>query len=200
MALETKDPKSVLSSIINTIQSCVTDPIDINKLSTFDIEYIFIQIRGKSVGESSDVTYPCEKCEQPNELKVGLHDLEVDLTNAPDSKIELSEDYVLNMKYPGYNNLIHNINYESETKVSENIFQLIKSCMDTLMTPDDIINLQEEDPEELDSFIDSLTTEQLEKIMNFVQNIPTVSKEVFFNCANCGTPNTITLKGINDFF
>jgi len=198
MALETQDEKQILKSITDTISACIADKIDINKLATFDVEYIFTQIRSKSVGETSKVSLTCSECNNPNEVTIDLNAIKIDLSN--NSKIiELNEKYTLVMKYPNYTAIV-NTNESQNDNLTETIFETIIMCMDELRTEEEIIRLVDEPREEIESFLDGLNNSQLESIMNFINTLPRLEHTVEYKCESCEHENKITLQGIQDFF
>lgn len=198
MALETQDEKQILKSITDTIEACVSEKIDMNKLATFDVEYIFTQIRSKSVGESSTVSLSCQECSQPNEVVIDLNNISINL-NDSSKVIELNEKYTLIMKYPNYSSVIANANIEEDT-LTDVIFETIIICMDELRTEDEIIRLKDEPREEVEAFLDGLNSTQLENIMNFINNLPRLEHTVEYKCESCEHDNRVTLQGIQDFF
>lgn len=199
MALETQDEKQILKSITDTIEACVFDKIDIHKLATFDVEYIFTQIRSKSVGESSTVNLSCEECAEPNEVVIDLNNISIDL-DSTSKVIELNERYTLIMKYPNYSSAAANANIEEENTLTEVIFETIIMCMDELRTEDEIIKMKDEPRKEVEAFLDGLNSIQLESIMNFINNLPRLEHTVEYKCESCEHDNRVTLQGIQDFF
>ena len=197
MALETKDEKSILNSITDTLESCVVDPINISKLTSFDVEYLFTQIRGKSVGESTTIGFLCTECETENEVKIKLADIKIDVPKK-NMSVEINESYTIEMKYPTYLSMLNEeVNSESDV---ERIYNTLVMCLDKLKTDDEIIEFSEEPKEEIMAFIEQLSTKQFEKIMEFVNSIPALRHEISFDCKNCGHKNNSTLQGISDFF
>lgn len=199
MALETQDEKQMLRSITDTVQACVSNKINFNKLATFDVEYIFTQIRSKSVGESSTVNLTCGQCGESNEVAIDLNDIKINL-NDQSKIIKLNEKYTLVMKYPNYASVVANSDNTQDDTLTEVIFETIIMCMDELRTEDDIIKLADEPREELETFLDGLNSVQLENIMNFVNNLPRLEHTVEYKCESCEHENKITLQGIQDFF
>lgn len=200
MALESQDEKQILRAITDTIEACVIDPISIDTLATFDVEYIFTQIRSKSAGETSTVNLKCERCDESNETVINLEDIKINI-NEQDKTIELTDQYTLIMKYPNYSALLlSNDEQESEDTLTETIFETIIMCMDELRTEDEIIKLKDESRQELESFLDGLNSKQLENIIEFVNNLPRLEHTIEFDCTSCEHKNKATLQGIQDFF
>jgi len=197
MALESGDKNTALNAVVDTIEACINDPIDKNDLSIFDIEYMFIMIRSKSVGEISEVGVKCPKCNTVNEVSIKLDD--VKLPSIPkDKSIEINDTISLQMRYPGYMDVA---SLEDETlSGTEKVFKLIGKCIESVTTEDEFILIKDTPESELEEFIESLSSAQFMKIKDFVENIPTVEKDVTFHCKSCSEKNDIKLKGIDDFF
>lgn len=197
MALETKDQKSILNAITDTLKSCIVDEININRLTSFDVEYLFTQIRAKSVGESTKIGFLCTECEAENEVNIKLDDITIDVPKK-NMSVRLNDQYTIDMKYPTYMAMLSE-DVDSESGVDQ-IYNTLILCLDKLRTDDDIIEFANESKEEIMSFIEQLSTAQFEKIMDFINSIPSLHHELNFDCTACGHKNKAVLQGINDFF
>jgi len=197
MALETKDQKSILNAITDTLKSCIIDEININRLTSFDVEYLFTQIRAKSVGESTKIGFLCTECEAENEVTIKLDDITIDVPKK-NMSVRLNDQYTIDMKYPTYMAMLSE-DIDSESGVDQ-IYNTLILCLDKLRTDDDIIEFANESKEEIMSFIEQLSTAQFEKIMDFINSIPSLHHELNFDCTACGHENKAVLQGINDFF
>ena len=198
MALESQDKAASLNAVVDTISSCVQDEFDSSKLTLFDIEYMFIMIRSKSVGEVSQLGIKCKQCEKTNEVAVRLDDIEVKQDRIVEKDIELEENITLSMKYPNFNDVLKfEDNNLTET---EKTFMLIGKCMESIETEEENIMLKDVSDAEVNEFIESLNTEQFIKVREYVENMPRVEKEIKFVCGSCETENTMVLSGIDDFF
>ena len=200
VAFESQDPKQILDTMLVSIESCVPG-VKVDKLATFDVDYMFTQLRSKSVGETSTVLYACSECNEQNEVKINLQEVQMDNKEIKESLIEINEDISVQMKYPTYNDMIASNIFSSEKVSATNmLMDSIKSCMHAVQTKDENILLAHESKEEIDTFINSLTNEQLEKMTAFVENLPTLVHDVDFECIKCKHLNKITLRGLQDFF
>lgn len=198
MALESQDKAASLNAVVDTISSCVQDEFDSSKLTLFDIEYMFIMIRSKSVGEVSQLGIKCKQCEKTNEIAVRLDDIEVKQDRIVEKDIKLEENITLSMKYPNFNDVLKfEDNNLTET---EKTFMLIGKCMESIETEEENIMLKDVSDTEVNDFIESLNTEQFTKVKEYVENMPRVEKEIKFVCGGCETENTMVLSGIDDFF
>lgn len=201
MAVESQDSSQILQSITDTIKSCVIGPIDVEKLATFDVEYIFTQIRSKSVGEVANITVKCSSCAVPNPVQINLQEITVDLSNQSPNKIQLTDEYTLVLKYPSYADITKKEQLiRSGGTGTQTFIELAKMSLDTLLTDDEAIDLTAAPQKEIDDFIDNLTEDQFKKILEFIQNVPTLSHTLKFNCVSCKHPNEYKIQGIQDFF
>jgi len=197
MALETQDPKQILNAVLDTMNSCIVGDINLNKLTTFDVEYIFTRIRTKAVGETSKVGLMCTKCEEQNEVEINLDSINLDVSSI-DRKIVLNEQYTVLVKYPTYKDVA-----ESELKfetATEQLYGTLIACLDKLLTEEEQIEFNEQSIKDIEEFLESLTSDQMQKIMDFVTAIPSMKYEGEFKCSSCDEPNIFKLQGIQDFF
>ena len=199
MASEAQDIKQVVSSILTCIEGCVSD-IDVKKLSTFDVDYIFTQIRSKSVGETATIMSPCSECEHKNEVKIELDKISVDVKNLPKNVIKLNSEISVRMKYPTYLEMLNNNSIMKQESGTEVLFAAIAACIESVMTEEENIPLSDESREEVDAFLNSLSAEQFELITTFVNSIPKIKYEAEYQCESCQHQNKLTLEGIQDFF
>ena len=197
IALESRDDTQILRAITDTIKSCVQETIDVNALTTFDVEYIFIQIRTKSAGETSNIGITCKSCDHVNSMAVKLDDIVIDVKEEP--TIKLNDKYSLELQYPKYSALLEESSIKDETQV-EQLYRLIAASLKSLMTEEERISFKDHSYQEVEEIINELSTDQFAGISEFVNNLPTLSHEVEFTCEQCGTQNTRLLQGIQDFF
>ena len=199
IAYESKDVKQILKAVMNCIQACVKN-IDTGKLATFDVDYIFTQIRSKSVGESNDVIIKCTNCQHENQITINLNEITIDIKKK-DMMIQLNDTYMLKMKYPTYTDIISDRVLLNDTRTqTEQLIATLRNCMDTIQTDEENIVLKDETVEEIDDFISSLNDEQYGKIADFVSSVPTMRYEKKFNCKECEKENTLVVEGLQDFF
>jgi len=197
MAMESQDQKQALAAIVDTIGSCVQDEINTADLTTFDVEYLFTQIRSKSVGETAKIAIACRHCDAENEVIVKLDDIKVGNPPGLESKIQLTENIALQMRWPSYNELVE---FDQDLGQTEMTFKMIACCIDTVMTEEEAIKMKDEPEKERMDFIESLSSEQFDKIRVYVEKMPKMEHGVQFECTECKKGNDITLAGISDFF
>lgn len=199
IAYESQDRRQILNAMLNTIEACLKEPLNVKMLSTFDVDYMFTQIRAKSVGETSDILIGCTECETQNEVKVNLEEIKIDVGKT-NNLIELTDKISVRMRFPNYDYFISNDVLMGESTQSEQLMALVVSCLDAVETEEERISMQDESEEEIMGFLDSLTSDQFDKIAQFTLDLPKLEHEVIFKCKDCGTDNKRTLRGIDDFF
>lgn len=197
IAMESQDPQQIIGAIADTVANCAEDPINVGQLTPFDIEYLFTQIRSKSVGEKSNVNVKCSSCEEFNPVEVNLSEIKVVDSN-PKTDIKISDEITVRMKLPTYAETATTEFKSGNT--AEALYSGIIMCMDKLLTEEELIDLKEESYKEKEEFLDSLNNEQFTAILEFVNNGPRMEYDVDFTCKSCGTANHKKLSGLNDFF
>lgn len=201
MALESQDTKQIVQSMLDCVQSCVPDS-NPTKMPIFDIDYIFTQIRSKSIGETSEITHTCrnDTCDHQTKITVKLNDIKLK-EDVPNNIIDLNDKIKIKMKYPTYVDMLNNEHIFSETSSgTETLFETILICLDTVSTEDEQIKISDESKESVNNFVETLTQEQLTKLQEFVSNMPSLTHQEEYKCEKCGTKNTVSLQGVRDFF
>ena len=194
MAAESKDENEIIRAIENTVAACIDDSIDVTRLCTFDLEYMFLQLRSKSTGENSDILIKCKSCGEKNEITVPLSDVNCS-TQVGSNIIELTKDISLEMKYPSYRDM--NLSADNEDQFG---FEVIARCIDAVLTEEERIVIEEETTEDIEKFVESMTQEQFKKIIDFIQEMPALKYDMKFVCQSCGELNEREIRGIQSFF
>jgi ribosomal protein L44E len=201
IAMETGDSHTTLNAIIDTINSCVIgDEFSPNDLTAYDVEYMFLQIRAKSVGETSKVSFECDKCSDKNEVVINLPDARVVGGGNTDPIIKLTDDISVKMKWPSYGDLMKaGVDPEKMTEI-DTIFKLISKCIDSVMTEEEHVKLSDEPEEEVMAFLESLNSEQFGNIRSYIETIPQVKYNLKFKCKSCEHENDKEIAGVANFF
>jgi len=202
-ALEADDTKALSGAVKQIVNNCVQGELDVDKLPTFDIEYLFLRLRAKSVGEKVTIglkPWNCSKkegglCENTTDVEINLEEVKVDKNNAPSSKIMLDDKIGIKMKYPD----IDTINLSGTTSEAAGM-DVIRGCVDMIFTGEDTHERDSFTDEELDEFIDSLNSQQFKLIKDFFDNMPVLKHTVKYKCNTCGEKKETTLQGLNSFF
>lgn len=200
IAMESNDPKQIAMAIIDTIVSCTEGKIDPNKLTSYDVEYIFMQIRCKSVGETTDIRLKCKECESENDVTVNINEIKIN-TEVPDKRIKLTDKITIEMKLPTYLEIAGNDKIVSNsTSTMDQIFGIICQSIDCVMTEEERISFKEIKHEEQIEFIESMSREQFDKVRVYMESQPMLRHKIGFECQGCSKHNEYTLEGLQDFF
>jgi hypothetical protein len=202
IAMESKDTDHMQRAMIDIIASCiVTEGIDINKLPSFDIEYLFLKIRAKSVGEKvtlsyrhvDGVNYKGESCDAVTNVEINLDDIEVAFNETHKTVIPLNDKLMIKMRYPTLSDIKTTFSDQKKDEID-----LVVKCIECVYDDNEIYEPDSE--EETKEFIGSLSNKQFTDIMNFFETMPKLQHTVTYKFVGCGQEDTITLKGLADFF
>lgn len=196
IAFETGDQKQTLGAVVDTLLACVHEDIDEGDLTTFDIEYMFTQVRAKSVGESSTILLKCTECGHQNERPIDISSIKVIVPEGVSNIIQLTDDISLEMTYPKYNQ-VKNTNFEgNQVEVG---FGLVANSIAAILTEDERTDTKDVTHAEVLEFIESMTQEQFKKVGDYLEAMPALMHTERFACESCGETNTVVLKGMQDF-
>jgi len=200
VAFESQDNRQILNSMLDCLSSCVPD-VKLTDLATFDVDYMFTQVRSKSVGETSTVMHACKECNEENEVKIRLDEIKVQMNDSWKKvvDVEIDKNIIVELKYPSYRDVSY-INMDEKTSDTDMMMETIKACMKAVKTEDEYLLMKDEPKEEVERFINSLTNQQLEKITNFASDTPKLAHTQNYECKKCKTENKIELSGLQDFF
>ena len=193
---------AVLPAVKQIIKNCVHGELDVDNMPLFDIEFLFLRLRAKSVGEEITIglkPWGCpqnngELCEFTTEVSVNLEEIKCVKDKKHTSKIMLDDKIGIMMKYPD----ISQLNVEGSE--SEMGMKAIKNCINMIFTEENTHEKDSFTDKELDDFIDSLNTKQMDKIRNFFETMPTLKHTVKYNCKTCGEEKETTVQGLNSFY
>lgn len=199
LAYESEDPEQIMAALKNTIRSCCCEDIDVDGLTTFDLEYIFIKLRTFSVGETSTVLITCENqdCLAQNEVEIDLSKVEVG--DQVETEIPLTNNFTAVMRYPSYKMATEAALREGVSKV-ERMYEITTNCLLGVKGTDEYYDFSEYTHEEINNWLEELKSEQLEKLFRFIDSTPTVRQEIEFTCTSCEKVNKSTLEGLTSFF
>jgi len=195
--------EAILPAVKQIIKNCVQGELDIDNMPLFDIEYLFLRLRAKSVGEEVTLglkPWGCpqnngELCEFTTEVSVNLEEIKCVKDKKHTSKIMLDDNIGIMMKYPDISQM--NMG-ESENDVMG--MKIIKNCINMIFTEEDTHERDSFTEKELDEFVDSLNTKQMDKIRNFFETMPTLKHTVKYKCETCKEEKETTVQGLNSFF
>lgn len=201
IAQQSEDPEVMINTLKAVIVSCVKDDIDADSLATFDLEYIFTQIRAKSVGEEVELIFPCNFCNDEKarvKISFDLTKIEVLTPNNHQKKIELYNEVGVVMKYPSIN-VIQSIESLNTSDIDA-VFSVVAKCIDYVYDGDEIFYAKEQTQKELEEFLNNLTSDQFAKIQMFFETMPKMRQEVKYTCPCCAAENHTVLEGLAAFF
>jgi len=194
IAQETGTDKATYEAIRNIITSCCLDPVDIDKLPLFDMEYIFLNVRAKSVGESVKLKVKC-----PVEVEVDLTNINVEMSDDHDARIQLTDNIGVLMQYPNFAT-ITKVQKMEEGKETEQLFEMIASCMFQVWQGEETYDAMDYTAKDKKEFLESLDHKQFEKLQIFFETMPTLKHEVEVTNPKTNVTSMVTLSGINAFF
>ena len=204
-AMEAGDNKTISNAVNQIINNCVLGDIDVDKLPTFDIEYLFLRLRAKSVGEEVTIglqPWGCPQnegdlCKFTTEVSINLEDIKVEKDNNHTNKIMLSDDIGIIMKYPNLEDLKK---IKSDASETESGMNMMKDSINMIFTQQETHERDSFTEEELDDFIDGLTSDQFVKIRQFFDTMPTLKHTAKYTCKTCGEEKETTIQGLESFF
>jgi hypothetical protein len=203
-AMESEDDKVINDSIKQILRNCIQGNLDLDSLPTFDIEFLFLRLRAKSVGEKITVglkPFPCvqnkgELCKFSTEVEINLEEVKVKKDENHTSKIMIDNTIGIMMGYPDIS-VLNTAKNKSETEAGMDV---IKKCISMIFTSEETHEKGSFTDGDLDEFIDSLNTVQFGKIKQFFDTIPKLSHTVKYTCKTCGEEKETTIEGLNSFF
>lgn len=202
IAMESKDPEHMQRAMFDVISSCImTENFDITKIPSFDVEYLFLKIRSKSAGEKvtlnyrhvDGVNYKGDPCDAVTNVEIDLDMIEVEFDKEHKMTVPLTDSLTLKMKYPTLADIKATISSDKSDEID-----MIAKCIECVYDDNEIYEPDNE--EEIKTFIGSLSNKQFIEIMKFFETMPKLQHTVTYKCAGCGQEDTITLKGLSDFF
>ena len=195
MAVESRDEAEMNNALINIVQSCTISKVDVTKLPVYDFEYLWLNIRGKSVGEQIDLKLKCPDDEkQTVDYSLKIDDVKPDLNKKFERKIEFQKNYGVIMKVP---TIKHISNKKTLLDLS---YGLVRDCIDQIYSGDEVFESADLSQKELDEYVNHLTTRQFNMIRKYFESLPVVSHLIKYKNPKSGKDFTMTLQGASDFF
>ncbi len=203
LALESQDMKQITSAIKSTLKECIqTRGVKVEELPTFDIEYIFLNIRGKSVGEAVDLVVTCpddEKTTVP--VKIYIDEIEVKKDKKHKNEIKLDSKLTLKMKYPSLDRFIQsNFDFGTDETTTEQTFDIVASSIDMVYDEDEVWAASDCTKKELKDWVESLNSQQFKEIESFFATMPKLSHTFTVINPTTEVESEVTLEGLSDFF
>ena len=204
LALESQDTKQITTAIKSTLKSCIlTRGIKVEELPTFDIEYIFLNIRGKSVGESVDVLITCPDDDETQvETQIFIDEIQVQKNEKHNRDIKLDQNLTLRMKYPSLSEFVqNNFDVENETDIAfDTSLDIIASCIDVVYNEEESWAASDCTKKELNEWLETLNSSQFKEVETFFETMPKLSHTVKVVNPKTKVESDVTLEGITSFF
>ena len=202
LALESEDTKQITNAIKTILKSCITTRgIKVEELPTFDIEYIFLNIRGKSVGESLDVLVTCpDDGETQVEHKIYIDEIQVEKDEKHSPDIKLDHSLTLRMKYPSLNEFVQNNFSASDDNTLQASMDIIASCIDVVYSEDESWAAADCTKKELSDWLETLNTSQFKEVETFFETMPKLTHKVMVTNPNTKVESEVVMEGLTSFF
>ena len=202
IALESEDTKQITTAIKNVIKSCIqTRGVKVESLPTFDIDYLFLNIRGKSVGEVVEVNLVCpDDNETTVKAEINLDDIQVEKTEGHTNKIKIDNEIMMEMKYPSLDEFIKNNFDMSGGSDMDQSFELIASCIDKIYTADEVWTAADCTKKEIREFLEQMNSSQFKEIENFYTTMPKLSHTLEITNPKTKVTSEVVLEGLASFF
>jgi hypothetical protein len=207
MAMESDDEKTVMESIKQIVNNCILDDLDVDTLPITDLEFVFLNLRARSVGEIVNLQYKCNNkvegaegeekvCNNVVQVDINLLEVKPEFNVKNNKKIELSNELGVVMRYPDFK-VVESLEGTTDT---EKIMKIVSSCIDYIYDKENIYYRKDIEEKELVEFIDSMSREQFLKVQEFFDTLPKIKKEVDFKCNKCGYEENFVVEGLQNFF
>jgi hypothetical protein len=202
IALESEDTKQITNAIKTVIKNCIlTKNIKVETLPTFDIEFLFLNIRGKSVGEEIEVNIICpEDNETQVSVKVDIDSIKIQRNEEHTNKIRVDKKIMMEMKYPSLEQFIKsNFDFKTENAMEQS-FDLIGSCVDKIYTEDEVWTASDVSKKELGDFLDQMNSTQFKEIEKFFETMPKLSHKITVTNPKTNIESEVVIEGLASFF
>jgi len=207
MSAESEDTKELITTIRQVLKNCILDEIDVDGLPSFDLEYLFMNLRARSVEEIVNLKYKCnndikdeegneKKCNHVVDFDVNILEIEPTIHENHTDKIQITEKVGVKLKYPTFEM------FEKYDKLNQNeaMLKVLIDCIDYIYDDEQMFYSKDASKKELEEFIDSLQQKDLEKFKDFFNTMPEIKKDLEFKCPKCEYEENITVKGMQNFF
>lgn len=195
LAMQSNDDEEIKRAMGDIVKSCTFDAVDINENPMFDVQYVFLKLRCKSVGEVSEVILTCSSCENTHRHFINLDTINVVFKEGVKNVLDF-DDFKIEMKYPNLSDLSL---IKGDNDV-ESIFKMIVSCVKKVYNDEEMIENTPDTQETIKQILEMMVPEQFIQVQNFFNNVPALVHTINFTCEKCSTSNQIDVTGIYNFF
>ena len=200
LALESDNDGNIREAVLNLLKGCVTSRIKLENLATFDLEYIFLNIRAVSVGEVVDIQVTCQDDEKTQvKYQLNLTDVKVSFPEGHTNKIMLNDDLGVIMKYPSFNRFVES-QFAQKDVNEDTVIEIIAESIDQIFQGEEVYDESTTTPKEFVEFVESLTTQQLEKLQEFFETSPRLEHKFKIKNPNTDVESDYTISGLQSFF
>jgi hypothetical protein len=189
------DVAEITRIVTELVDNCTFNKLDVTKLAHFDVEYLFLNIRAKSISETADIVINCE-CGTKIDYTLDITNLKVQKNEHTTNKVMLTDDIGVVLRYPQFDEMLG----IRDNANSARIVELITDCVDAVFTKDDYFDKTSYTNEELNTFVSSFTKKQFDKLEEFFRNIPKIVQHIETDCPGCNKKNIVDLEGLQNFF
>ena len=196
LTISEAESEEVSRVVTDLVDVCTFNKLNVNNLPHFDIEYLFMNLRSKSIGENVDVIITCTNCEEKYEGSFSIENLKVENLENTSNKIKLTDSIVVEMTYPKFNTVVELF----ESRDISTVLNLVKKCIVAVYEDENVYEAKDQTEEELDEFISSFTKEQFDKFEDFFAKAPKIVQEVETTCPKCSFQNKSRIEGLQNFF
>lgn len=202
IAMETGDVEAIFRAIKNLIKACTFNKVETEDLCSFDLEYIFLKIRAKSVGENTKVGIKCEKCQKSNTIEIDLDKILAPKADKKKSnKIQLTQNIGVVLRWPTIDEMTYLAMNPADNEI-DNVIKTIVGCIESVYDKDNVYPSSEQTTEELVQFVESLSQDQFRMINDYISSMPRLEYDCKFTCSDkeCGHANSFKITGLQNFF
>ena len=202
LALESESTKEISTAIKAVLKNCIqTKAVKVETLPTFDIEYLFLNIRGKSVGEEIEVNLIAPDDGSTSvSVKINIDDIKVQKKDSHSNKIKLDDHLMMEMRYPSLEQFIRsNFDFSGESGMDQS-FELIATCIDKIYNEEEVWSTSDCSKKEISDFLEQMNSIQFKQIEKFFETMPKLSHEIVFTNPNTGIESTVVMEGLSSFF
>ena len=202
LALETEDSSQITTAITEVIKGCIlTKNVKVEELPTFDIEFLFLNIRGKSVGEEVEVNIICpDDGETEVPVKISLDEIEVQFSDDHSTKIKIDDNLMMEMKYPSLDQFVkNNFDFNNQSTMDQS-FEIIGTCIDKIFNEEEVWAVEDFSKQEVEEFLEQMNSSQFKEIEKFFNTMPKLSHEIKVKNPKTKKSSTVVLEGLSSFF
>lgn len=210
MAMESNDEKTMIETIKQIINNCCLEDVDVDTLPVPDLEYFFLNLRARSVGEVVELQYKCNNtvkdengedktCGNLVPLELKILNVRPEISPEHSNKIELSEKMGIVMKYPNFK-MMEKLESSAEESEVQKLMNIICECVDYIYDSDSVYYRKDIETKELVDFIENLGRSHFEKIQKFFETMPKLKQQLKFECKKCGYKDNVMIEGLQNFF